>query len=59
MIVHHRVHLNPMNVQEPSISLCYDNLELLCMDCHNREHFGEKIKKRYEVDEDGHIIMIE
>jgi len=37
-IVHHRVHLTPDNINDPGITLSFDNLELLCQECHNREH---------------------
>lgn len=40
MIVHHKIHLNEENVSDPSISLSWSNLECLCIDCHNKEHFG-------------------
>ena len=59
MIVHHKIHLTPFTMNDPDISLNYDNLELLCMDCHNREHFKHEYVKRYEIGENGEIIMIE
>ena len=39
-IAHHKIHLNAGNVLEPEIALNPGNLEALCMDCHNTEHFG-------------------
>lgn len=35
-IVHHKVWLTPQNINNPDISLCHDNLEYVCLDCHNR-----------------------
>lgn len=55
-IVHHKIHLNADNVNEPSIALNYDNLEYLCLDCHNKEHFGQN-EKRYHIDENGNVIV--
>lgn len=53
-IVHHKVHLTPNNINDPSVSLNWDNLELLCRDCHGKEH--DKVIRRYKVDELGRII---
>jgi 5-methylcytosine-specific restriction endonuclease McrA len=39
-IVHHKKHLTPENINDPSITLAEDNLELLCMECHAIEHDG-------------------
>lgn len=40
-IVHHKVKLTPSNINNPNITLNFDNLELLCLDCHNWEHMGK------------------
>jgi 5-methylcytosine-specific restriction endonuclease McrA len=37
-IVHHKILLNPYNIDDPNITLNPENLELLCQDCHNKEH---------------------
>lgn len=55
-IVHHKIHLTPENIQDPSVSLAFDNLELVCRDCHAILH---KPEKRYKVDELGRIAPIE
>lgn len=47
-IVHHKIYLTPENYQDPSIALNHNNLESLCRDCHNREHFGDKTERRWE-----------
>lgn len=39
MIVHHKIYLNKQNVNDIDITLNFNNLELLCLDCHNKEHF--------------------
>ena len=37
-ICHHRIWLNGSNVKDPYIALSFDNLEALCIECHNAEH---------------------
>lgn len=51
-IVHHKVYLTPENITDPNISLSWENLELLCRDCHGNEHRGER---RYKVDSMGRV----
>ena len=53
VIVHHKVYLTEDNIRDPEVALNFDNLELLCIDCHNEEH--EKVRLRYKVDEFGRI----
>ena len=52
--VHHKIHLSPKNINDPSITLSFDNLEAVCRDCHANLH---KSEKRYRVDEFGHVIV--
>lgn len=56
-IVHHKVHLNDSNYIDPNVSLNWDNLEYLCMDCHNQEHMGKY--DRIVWDDNGNIISVE
>lgn len=51
--VHHKIHLTPQNIYDPDITLSWDNLMLLCRDCHAEVHSKGK---RYTVDKDGHIM---
>ena len=39
-IAHHKRYITPVNIHNPEITLNPDNLEALCMACHNAEHFG-------------------
>jgi len=56
-IVHHKVYLTPSNIWDPSVSLNFDNLELLCQDCHNREHHGqEPVADGLRFTEDGNLV---
>lgn len=54
-IVHHKKHITPKNINDPRVTLSFDNLELLCEDHHNKEHKGKA--KRYRFDKDGNIIQ--
>ena len=51
--VHHKEYISVKNITDPSVLLSFDNLEALCFDCHNAEHF--KGMKRYKVDEFGRV----
>lgn len=55
-IVHHKIHLNRSNYKDAAIAYGFDNLEALCQDCHNKEHFGEKQEQRYFF-LDGKLII--
>ena len=59
-IVHHKKHLNASNVNDPKIAYGFDNLELLCLDCHNREHFRgrPKVRKGLMFDENGNLVKV-
>ena len=57
VIVHHKIHLTPFNIDNPEITLDWNNLELVCRDCHALIHKGQG-SRRYEVDEDGRVIAI-
>lgn len=49
--VHHKIRLTPANVKDPSVALNWDNLELLCKDCHIKEHRPVQ----WRADENGHV----
>ena len=53
VIVHHKVYLDPERIKDPDVALNWDNLELLCRNCHASEHTGTE--RRYEVDELGRV----
>lgn len=57
-IVHHRVHITRENINNADVALNWDNLELLCIDCHNREHMGKYASARegLEFNEFGYLI---
>ena len=60
VICHHRQHLTPLTVNDMSVSLNFDNLECLCMTCHNREHFstGCECVRECVFDNSGNVISV-
>ena len=52
--VHHKQRITVENVDDTSISINPDNLELLCRDCHNKEH--KRFSKEQWFDEQGNLI---
>lgn len=56
-IVHHKEHLNETNYTNDAIAYDGNNLELLCIECHNQEHFTTDILRNgYSFDENGNLI---
>lgn len=56
-IVHHKQYLNETNYMNDDIAYSFDNLELLCIDCHNEEHMSSDITRNDVMfDEDGNLI---
>lgn len=54
--VHHKQHLTAADLKKPEKLYGFDNLEALCFECHNKEHFGRQ-NKRYEIDKQGKLIF--
>lgn len=70
VIVHHLEELTPFNIDNPEISMGFNNLELLCRECHLREHdleggrwarvneqkrAAKRADQRYSVDKYGRV----
>lgn len=55
-IVHHKTHLTPENISDPNITLNWDNLELVCRNCHADLH--SESPKRYHLDDFGRVIFM-
>ncbi len=53
--VHHKVPLTADNVNDPSVSLAWGNLELLCKRCHDEEK--QRKAKRWRIGPDGRVIL--
>lgn len=54
-IVHHKKHLTPANINNPEITLSWDNLMYLCLECHNRIH-GKQDERVALFDSNGNMI---
>lgn len=60
LIVHHKELLTPMNINDPNITLNWNLLEYLCLECHNKEH----TQKYYNTanglmfNDDGELIQV-
>ena len=57
-VVHHIVSLTPENINNPAITLSFDNLRLVCQDCHAAQH-AKGPTRRYSFDAAGNIILRE
>lgn len=59
VIVHHKRHITAGNVGDQSVTLDFANLEALCMDCHNKEHFaGRSCEPGLYFDENGDLRTV-
>ncbi len=57
-IVHHKQYLNNDNIYDENITLNESNLEGICIDCHNQEHFKKQmaIRNGLTFDSKGNLI---
>ena len=53
-IVHHKIFINSKNINNPDVTLSWENLELLCRECHAERHTRNK---RYSFDKTGRLIL--
>lgn len=61
-IVHHKTYITPENINDPYITLSFENLELLCSSCHNKEHGESKeplLREGLIFDENGQLVSHE
>lgn len=56
-IVHHKTHITPENIYDPRVTLAWENLQLVCRDCHAEIH-GDKRPTRWMVDEAGRVRIV-
>ena len=58
-IVHHIEHLTPENIDDPEVTLNFDNLEYVCKKCHDKEHFltePEVTREGLKFNEHGELV---
>lgn len=61
-IVHHKEYLTPENINDPSVALNWDKLELVCQDHHNAEHHGSNEGATVEglmFNERGELVKVD
>ena len=56
-VVHHKEYLNNDNISDDDIALGWDNLELLCINCHDIEHNEQPTRDGLMFDENGNLIQ--
>ena len=56
--VHHKVPLTDSNVRDPEVALSWDNLQLLCKDCHDKKRAKEAQERRWTVDAEGRVAPL-
>lgn len=52
--MHHKEYVTNVNYEDDNVFYNIDNLESLCQECHNKEHFATKVD--YTFDENGNLI---
>ena len=55
--MHHKEYITDLNYEDDNVFFNIDNLESLCKECHNKEHFSEQ--QEYRFDENGDLIKNE
>lgn len=53
-IIHHIKHITPDNINDPDITLNWNNLQALCRSHHMLVHSSKA--RRFAVDSSGHVI---
>lgn len=57
-VVHHKIWLTPENIDDPHVTLSFENFQRLCQDCHAAVHSGEQ-ESRVTFDENGNVVWKE
>ncbi|AWK50482.1 HNH endonuclease [Clostridium beijerinckii] len=55
-ITHHKQHITPTNINNLNIILNWDNLQALCLDCHNVVHGNNATVNGISFDNEGNLI---
>ena len=53
--VHHKIPITADNVNDPNVTMNWNNLELLCKKCHDEQK--AKKPKRWRVDANGRVTV--
>ncbi len=59
-IVDHIKEITPLNINDPEITLNHDNLQYLCLECHNKKTFKKysSVKEGLSFNKQGEIIKL-
>lgn len=58
IICHHKQYISPENINNPNITLNWNNLEALCQTCHNLEHHSSNvIAEGLSFNSEGNLIQ--
>ena len=52
-IIHHKDYVTDLNFEDDEVFFNINNLESLCQECHNKEHFKTQ---DYKFDENGDLV---
>ena len=55
--MHHNEYITDKNYEDDNVFFNIKNLESLCQDCHNKEHFTEELE--YSFNENGDLVRNE
>ena len=56
-VVHHKTYVTDENENNDSVVFDTDNLELLCIDCHNTEHKSSSVRQGLMFDGSGNLVQ--
>lgn len=57
-IVHHKIVLDAVNINDPNVALNYRNLRLLCRKCHGLMHGTQTTVEGVRFDDNGDLVAI-
>lgn len=59
-IVDHIIEINIDNINDPNITLNHDNLQYLCIECHNKKTFKKHsaLREGFMFDKDGNLVKV-
>lgn len=55
-IIHHKEWIDQNNYKDDNVFYNIDNLESICLSCHNKEHFSSVANEEYFFDNQGNLI---
>lgn len=55
-IVHHKIEISPKTINNPEIAFGFNNLELLCRDCHAEMHKSYQQGRRFVIGPGGEVL---